>query len=187
MDTIRKLFGKNHEIFVGQHSIGVESGPTIDMFSLICKVVLRYMQTGKMEHKVSGLSGFLVELLKTDAAAKWDWFMRRSRKLDYVIPVGLMSSLAILPVLCAKRWYSRLAVGLLLTPVCLTSAYATLPREKLSVYRLRSEAQGHMEDESEATECLVVEPARELKGKDGEDIVTGSRLTKVVAKTGLVS
>ena len=33
-------------------------------------------------------------------------------------------------------------------------------------------------------ECLVVEQAKELKGKDGEDIITGSRLTKVVAKTG---
>ena len=184
MDTIRKLFGKNQQIFVGQHAIGVESGPKIDMFSLICKVVLRYMQTGKIEHKVDGLSGFLVELLKTDAAAKWDWFMRRASKKDYAISLGWLSGIAILPLWGAKRWYARLAVGMLVAPLCLTAAYATLPREKLSVYRLRSEAREHMEDEKEAVECLVVEQARELKGKDGEDIITGSRLTKVVAKTG---
>lgn len=184
MDTIRRLFGKNQQIFVGQRAIGVETGPKIDMFSLVCKVVLRYMQTGKIEHKVDGLSGFVVELLKTDAAAKWDWFMRRARRTDYVGAVSCLSAIAILPLWCAKRWYSRLAVGMLLTPVCVAAAYATLPREKLSTYRLRSEAREHMEDEKEATECLVVEEARQLKGKDGEDIITGSRLTRVVAKTG---
>nr|UPE52102.1 RNA polymerase pre-readthrough protein [Cucumber Bulgarian latent virus] len=184
MDAIKRLFGKNQQIFVGQRAIGVETGPKIDMFSLICKVVLRYMQTGKIEHKVDGLSGFVVELLKTDAAAKWDWFMRRARRTDYVGAVSCLSAIAILPLWCAKRWYSRLAVGMLLTPVCVAAAYATLPREKLSTYRLRSEAREHMEDEKEATECLVVEEARQLKGKDGEDIITGSRLTRVVAKTG---
>nr|UHS72085.1 MAG: hypothetical protein [Tombusvirus sp.] len=184
MDTIRKLFGSNRQIFVGSHAIGVDSGPRVDMFSLICKVVLRYVQTGKIEHSVNGLSGFLVELLRTDAAAKWDWFMRKASKRDYATSVGWLSVVAILPLWCAKKWYSRLAVGLLVAPACITAAYATLPREKLSVYRLRSEAIGHMEDEEEAVECLKVEPAREIKGKDGEDIITGSRMTKVVAKTG---
>lgn len=184
MDTIRRLFGNNQQIFVGDHSIGVETGPRIDMFSLVCKVVLRYMQTGKIEHNVNGLSEFLVELLKTDAAAKWDWFMRRSGKLAYVPSMGLLAGMAVLPYLCARRWYTRLAVGLMMAPVCLTASYATLPREKLSVYRLRSEAREHMEDEREAVDCLVVEPAREIKGRDGEDIITGSRLIKVAAKTG---
>lgn len=184
MDTIKRLFGREQPIFVGSHAIGVDAGRKIDMFSLVCRVVLKYMQTGKIEAKVDGLSAFLVELLKTDCAAKWDWFMRRGTKTDYLQPLGYFSGCLILPFLLARKWYSRLAVFAAIAPACMAAAYATLPREKLSVYRLRSEAIEHMEDESEATDCLVVEEAKPIKGKDGEDIVTGSRLTKVKASTG---
>nr|WOC94064.1 replication protein [Gorica tombusvirus 1] len=41
-----------------------------------------------------------------------------------------------------------------------------------------------MEDEREATECLVVENAKEIKGKDGEDVLTGTRVVGVVSSTG---
>jgi len=183
MDTIRRIFGKSSQIYVGQHAIGIETGKSMDMFTLVCKIVLRYVRTGKIETKVDGLSAFLVELLKTDCAAKWDWFMRRGTKTDYVKSLGILSGVALIPWFVAKKWYSRLAVMAMVTPVCLMTTYATLPREKLSVYRLRSEAVEHMEDESEAFECLVVEEAKPLKGKDGEDIVTGSRLLKVKART----
>nr|WJJ45729.1 RNA polymerase pre-readthrough protein [Pelargonium leaf curl virus] len=76
-----------------------------------------------------------------------------------------------------------LAAAAALVPICAGIAYATLPREKLSVFRLKTEVRVHMEDEKEATDLLLVEPARELKGKDGEDLLTGSRLTKVIAST----
>lgn len=178
------MFGKDQPIFVGQHAIGVNTGKDIDMFGLVCRVVLRFMRTGKIEAKVDGLSAFLVELLKTDCAAKWDWFMRKGRLADYVRPVSASLGCVILPLLLAKKWYSRLAVSVVVAPACTALAYATLPREKLSVYRLRSEAIEHMHDDKEASELLVVEVAKEIKGKDGEDIITGSRLTKVKASTG---
>lgn len=184
MDTIRRLFGSERPIFVGQHAIGVNTGKSIDMFGLICRVVLKYMQTGKIEMGSQNLSGFLLELIKTDCAAKWDWFMRRGTKTDYAKSLGLLSGCALLPIFVAKKWYSRLAVGVAIAPVCIALSYATLPREKLSVFKMRSDATRDMEDETEAADCLVVEQARQLKGKDGEDIITGSRLVKTVASTG---
>jgi len=184
MEMIKRVFGKSSQIYVGQHAIGVETGKTFDMFTLVCKIVLRYIRTGKIEAKVDCLTGFLVELLKTDCAAKWDWFMRRGTITDYVKTLGILSGVGLIPYIAAKRWYSRLAVMVAVAPVSLALSYATLPREKLSVYRLRSEAVEQMEDESEAHECLVVEEAMPLKGKDGEDIITGSRLLKVRARTG---
>lgn len=184
MDTIRRLLGRDQPIYVGAHAIGLNAGKRIDMFSLVCRVVLKYIQTGKIEAKVDGLSAFLVELIKTDCAAKWDWFMRRGTITDYAKSLGCLSGCALLPFLLARKWYSRLAVCVAVAPACMAAAYATLPREKLSVYRLRSEAVEHMEDESEASDCLVVEEAKPIKGKDGEDIITGSRLVKVKARTG---
>jgi len=184
MEALRKLFGSVKPIYVGQHALGINTGKTIDMFSIICRVVLRYIQTGKIEMKVDSLSGFLLELIKTDAAAKWDWFMRCGKKRHYIKPAMPWLGGGLTAYLLARKWYSRLAVAVAMTPVCLAMSYATLPREKLSAFRLRSEATGYMEDESDATECLVVEEVPELKGKDGEHIVTGSRLTKIKTSTG---
>jgi hypothetical protein len=138
--------------------------------------------------------------------------MKRRQRGDYVVPLSI-AAIPIIPLLSYTTrvravsvrafgnelsfnvrvpWPSvpkkglllRLAAGLALAPICALAVYATLPREKLSVFKLRTEARAHMEDEKEATDCLVVEPARELKGKDGEDLLTGSRLTKVIASTG---
>ncbi|QKF95591.1 hypothetical protein 1 [Punica granatum tombusvirus] len=182
------------------------------MFQLLCRVVLRYMRTGKIECNSDSLTKFILELVKTDCAAKWEWFMKRRQRGDYVVPLSI-AAIPVIPLLSyatrvravsvkafgnelsfnirvprpsvpKKGLLLRLAAGLALAPICALAVYATLPREKLSVFKLRTEARTHMEDEREATDCLVVEPARELKGKDGEDLLTGSRMTKVIASTG---
>lgn len=212
MDTIKRMLWPKKEIFIGAFATGVERDTSVDIFQLVCRVVLRYMRTGKIENSTDSLEKFVIELLKTDCAAKWDWFMRRGRVRDYAVPFAISTIPAIpllscttavrtvalramgnelslnirVPRLSLSRGglLTRLAIGVALTPICALVAYATLPREKLSVFRLRTEARAHMEDEREATDCLVVEPARELKGKDGDDLLTGSRLTKVVASTG---
>ncbi|AAA42903.1 replicase [Cucumber necrosis virus] len=212
MDTIKRMLWPKKEIFVGTFATGVERDTSVDIFQLVCRVVLRYMRTGKIENNTDSLGNFIVELLKTDCAAKWEWFMKRRRVGDYAkslaiasIPVIPLLSYATMKKTVALRAFGnelsfnirvprpsvpkkglllRLAAGLALAPICALAMYATLPREKLSVFKLRTEARAHMEDEREATDCLVVEPARELKGKDGEDLLTGSRMTKVIASTG---
>jgi hypothetical protein len=212
MDTIRNLLWPKREIFVGTVAIGVERNTKIDMFQLFCRVVLKYLRTGKIECNADSLSKFIIELMKTDCAAKWEWFMKRRTLASYCVPMSL-SLIPVAPLLSytfmrkdvsikgfgkelnlvaqiprlslpKKGLLLRLAASLVLTPLCLLGVYATLPREKLSVFKLRTEAREHMEDDKEATDCLVVEPARVLKGKDGEDLLTGSRLTKVIASTG---
>nr|WRQ65090.1 tombus P33-like protein [Tolivirales sp.] len=212
MAAIMRLLWPKKEIFVGEIAIGVSRKAPVDIFQLVCRVVLRYMRTGKIEYETDSVSKFLVELLKTDCAAKWDWFMKRRQRGDYVVPLSI-ASLPLVPLLSyATRVRAvsvkafgnelsfnvrvprpsvprtgillRLAAGLALAPICALAVYATLPREKLSIFKLRTEARAHMEDELEATECLEVAPARDIKGKDGEDLLTGSRLTKVVASTG---
>nr|ACR49216.1 RNA polymerase [Eggplant mottled crinkle virus] len=212
MDRLLNFLRPKKEIFVGDFATGVDRRPSVDMFQLVCRLALRYMRTGKIEGNVDSLSQFVVELLKTDCAAKWEWFMKRRSVGDYAIPLAL-ATLPIAPLLSyatkvntvsvkafgneltfpvrtlrpslpRKGLLLRLAAGFALAPVCALAVYATLPREKLSVFRLRTEARTHMEDEREATDCLVVEPARELKGKGGEDLLTGSRMTKVIASTG---
>jgi hypothetical protein len=212
METIKRLIWPKKEIFVGDFAIGVNRTVPVDVFQLVCRVVLRYMRTGKIECESDSLSKFVVELLKTDCAAKWEWFMKRRQGGDYIVPLSI-ATIPLMPLLSCttsvravsvgalgcefsfnatiprlsvprKGLLLRLAAGLALAPICALAVYATLPREKLSVYKLRTEARTHMEDEKEATDCLVVESARELKGKDGEDLLTGSRMTKVVASTG---
>lgn len=211
METIRNLIWHKKELFIGKLVTSVNN-PQVDIFSLVCRVVLRYMRTGKIECDSDSLSKFLVEVLKTDCSAKWEWFMKRRKRGDYVLPLSI-AAIPVIPLISyatrvrevSVRAFSnelsfnirvprpsvpkkglllRLAAGFVLAPICALAVYATLPREKLSVYRLRSEGREHMEDEREAVECLVVEPVVELKGKDGEDIITGSRLTKVIASTG---
>lgn len=212
METIRNMIWPKKEIFVGTFAIGVDRTSSVDMFQLLCRVVLRYMRTGKIECNSDSIGNFVIELLKTDCAAKWEWFMKRRQRGDYLIPLSI-ATIPVIPLLSyatkvravsvkafgnelsfnvrvprpsvpKKGILLRLAAGLALAPICALAVYVTLPREKLSVFKLRTEAREHMEDEREATDCLVVEPARELKGKDGEDLLTGSRLTKVVASTG---
>lgn len=209
METIKALIWPKSKIFIGTIATRMDSTDSVDMFQLLCKLVLKYMRTGKLECNSDSISKFLTELVKTDCAAKWEWFMKRRQQGGYTIPL----SVAVIPVIPLLSYTSvvravsvkalggecsfniriprpsvprngllmRLAAGLALIPICALAMYATLPREKLSVYRLRTEARESMEDERDATECLVVGPARELKGKDGEDLLTGSRLTKVVA------
>lgn len=212
METIKRLLGPKKQLFVGLLAAGKNRAQTVDMFQLACRVALRYMRTGKIECDTDSLTAFVTEMLKSDCAAKWEWFMKRRRGGEYTLPAAL----AITPIMPLLRHcvsiesvtlsgfgnaisvpfprigrsmntlsvVKRLAFAAAIAPICLLAAYATLPREKLSVYRLRTEARGHMEDEREAVECLVVEPAKPLKGDDGEDLITGSRLTKVVASTG---
>jgi hypothetical protein len=212
MDAIKRMLWPKREIFCGTISLGLERETSVDIFQLLCRVVLRYLRTGKIENTADSLEKFIVELLKTDCAAKWEWFMKRRRAADYVTPVVLslvplvpllsyttsrktmvmracgreleLRAVVPIPTLPRSGLLLRFAAGLALAPICALAAYATLPREKLSVFKLRTEARMHMEDEREATECLVVEPARVIKGKDGEDLLTGSRLTKVIASTG---
>lgn len=192
MEAIKNLIWPTKEIFVGTYPIGLQRGGGPDIFHLLCRVALRYMRTGKIEANTDCLSKFLVELLKTDAHAKWSWFMRRAKTRDYlapgacaVTPLLPLVSYCVLKTLGLKRSLVKaVAVGVMAAPVCYMAAYSLLPRESISCFRLRTEAQAYMEDEDEATDCLTVKPAREIKGKDGEDLVTGSRLTKVVASTG---
>jgi len=212
MDAIKKMLWPKKEIFVGAFSLGLERESSVDIFQLLCRVVLKYLRTGKIENTADSFEKFVIELLKTDCAAKWEWFMKRRRMADYVKPLAL-SMVPLVPLFSYSTYSKtitarscgrevaftvavprpslpksglllRIAAGLALAPICALAAYAVLPREKLSIFKLRTEARSHMEDEREATECLVVEPARVIKGKDGEDLLTGSRLTKVIASTG---
>lgn len=212
MDAIRRLLWPTKEIFVGDFAIGVHKTPSIDIFQLLCRMVLRYMRTGRIECDTDSVGKFLLELVKTDCAAKWEWFMKRRQRGDYVTPLSI-AALPLVPLLSyttmaravsvrafgneftlnirvprpSVPWRGlliRTAVSLAITPLCYCVAYATLPREKLSVFRLRTEARAHMEDEREATDCLVVESAKEIKGKDGEDVLTGTRVVGVVSSTG---
>lgn len=210
METIKNIIWPRKEIFVGDIAIGVDRTTTVDMFQLVCRVVLRYMRTGKIEYESDSITKFIIELLKTDCAAKWEWFMKRRQGREYILPLSI-ASIPFVPLISyatrvravsvgafgkevklnvriprpsvpRKGLLLRLAASFALAPICALAVYATLPREKLSVFKLKTETRAHMEDEREATECLVVEPAKELKGKDGEDIITGSRIVKVVAK-----
>nr|QXV86637.1 replicase-associated protein [Tombusviridae sp.] len=212
METIKKLLWPKKEIFVGNFAIGVNRTASVDIFQLLCRVVLRYMRTGKIECNSDSLFKFITEVVKTDCSAKWEWFMKRRQGKDYVLPLSL-ATIPVIPLLSyvtrvravsvralgnelmfniptfrptvpKKGLLLRLAAGIALMPICAVAVYATLPREKLSIFKLRTEARAHMEDEREAVDCLVVESARELKGKDGEDLLTGSRMTKVIASTG---
>jgi hypothetical protein len=210
METIRDMLWPKKEIYVGDFAIGVDRSTKIDIFKLACTVLLRYVRTGKVECDTDSLSKFLIEVLKTDCSAKWDWFMRKRKCNDYALPMSILSvpiapllsyatrmrqvtvrvagnelgfSVPLLrPSIPRKGLFLRLAAGLALAPVCVLAAYATLPREKLSTFRLKKAAREHMEDDMEAVECLVVVPSKEIKGLDGEDIVTGSRITKRYTK-----
>lgn len=197
-------------IRVGIFDIGVaRSGkPDKEYLSPLREWVLKYMMTGKIENDVDSVRGYCKQYALTDFNAKYDHLVRRGKLREYV-PSLAVATLPCVPAVCMSVTVSRvsvnvcgytmallrpalnitfkkictsLAVAALATPFCLAVAYATLPREKLSLYRLKSAARTSMDDESEATDCLEVVPGKDIKGPDGEDIVTGSRITKRYTK-----
>lgn len=200
---------KSNNVFVGDIDIGIKSGGSSwDGFTPMREWVLRNIKTGKIEDDVSSIKQYATRYMYTDFNAKYEYMVRKGCFKEYlpaiaiaaapVIPaIGLsmivrersvLSTMAKVIVPSFRLSFKTSAISLAVlgftVPICLSIAYATLPREKLSIYRLRTEARANMEDECEATDCLVIGQAKEIKGKDGEDLVTGSRLTKVVAKTG---
>lgn len=198
MDALRRVynwFQKPEYIHVGQIALSVER-PTqrLDIFKLACHLALKYIQTGKIDKEVNGLTDFLRILLKTDLAAKWYWMWNKAEAKQYIKPATIMGLGMLLPLLVrmgntvglkrVKRRVVQLAVAGSTIPIGAALAYATLPREKLSVYRLRTQAESDMGETSAATDCLVVEEAEDIKDSEGNDIVIGSRLTNVVATVG---
>jgi len=182
MELLNKLFGTERPIYVGDFAIGVNKPRNIDMFDLVCRLALKYIRTGRVERDVGTLTEFLVVIAKNDCAAKWDWLMRRGKGRDYIKPAIVAGIGILLPLLFAKRWYTRMATAVVTLPLTAVATYATLPRESLSAFKMRKEAMADMGDESDATECLEVWKAKSIKGPDGEEVVTGSRITRVVAK-----
>lgn len=155
-----------------------------DFYGFAAKHLFRYTATGHIELEVTNLKGFAKELIRSDAEAKWDFFMRKRSATRYVRAVSWAVAPFLLPFL-TKSWVKRIGAIIALLPVCTLGSYLALPRESISTFRLKKEARGHMEEESEATDLLDVKAAKEIKDSAGADLLTGSRLTKVVASTGL--
>nr|UHS72149.1 MAG: hypothetical protein 1 [Tombusvirus sp.] len=197
-------------IHVGVFDIGVARAakPEREYLSPLREWVLKYIKTGKIENEAGSVRGYLKQYAYTDFNAKYDHLARRGKFCEYV-PSLAVAALPAVPAVCMSVSISKvgvtifgrsvtllrpalnytlsnalksLAVVVLASPLCLAIAYATLPREKLSVFRLRTEARRSMDDEGEAVDCLEVVPGKDIKGPDGEDIVTGSRITKRYTK-----
>lgn len=202
----------NGNIFVGDFDIGVKGAkmPEKEYLTPLKEWVFKHIKTGKIENEVRTVREYVKEYAYTDFNAKYEHMAKRGRLCEYT-PALAITALPVLPAVCMATTVTKytvtfkgihipmwtpkftvstrgvllsMAVAIVAAPVCAAIAYATLPREKLSVYRLRTEARAHMEDESDASDCLEMCQVRELKGKDGEDIITGSRLTKTATKTG---